>query len=136
MEGSLTLDSNDMHAHDLVEVVNEFDLFMDDEKDNLNADFTSVEPLHDFTKEEGEVEMSLDEDVFTASEHDLGKEEMTLESKQYVSIDMECALVESKDKKLDMMNASMATSLNDSHAFDSMDNMDIEQAMLYHKKSL
>ena len=35
-----------------------------------------------------------------------------------------------------MINACMTTILNDSHAFDSMDNMDIEQAMLYHKKSL
>ena len=34
--------------------------------------------------------MSSDEDLITTCEHDLGKEEMTLESKQDVSIDMEC----------------------------------------------
>ena len=103
MQGSdskcLALDSNGMHAHDLVEVVNDFDVFMDDEQENLNVDVASEEPLHDFNREEGRVEMSLDEDLFIASEHDLEKEEMTLESKQDVSIDTECTIVESKDNK-------------------------------------
>ena len=66
LQAGLNLDGNDMHAHDLVDVVDDFDVSMDENKENLNVVFASVEPFHDLTREEGKVEMSLDEIVFTA----------------------------------------------------------------------